>query len=186
MKQASVENLCCTVSAAVGADRFFRQHRQSGMKIHPAPIGHAEAFIKLAALQRFPCLLVAAVADEQGRDVGVHVIGAGLDTGHAFVIGQFFTGVVDLLRQVGHAEQIDILKAVGFPELGFFRQHIFGAVCIKIHLGGQRQLVLTTEPHIKSALIDFAQALYGIFSCHLFHRPFPVCGKRAAAVLSRF
>ena len=68
MKQASVENLCCTVSAAVGADRFFRQHRQSGMKIHPAPIGHAEAFIELAALQRFPCLLVATVADEQGRD----------------------------------------------------------------------------------------------------------------------
>ena len=101
------------------------------------------------------------------------MIGVGLDAGHTFVIGQFFTGVVDLLRQVGHAEQIDILKAVGFPELGFFGQHVFGTVCIKIHLGGQRQLVLTTELHIESALIDLAQALHGIFPCHSAPPSFP-------------
>lgn len=116
MKQAPVKDLRCTVSAAVGADRFLRQHRQRGVEIHPAPIGHLEALVQLALLQRLFRVLVAAVAYEQGCDVGVHVVGAGLDAGHALVIGQLFALVIDLFRQVGHIETVCLLSKLQSKE----------------------------------------------------------------------
>ena len=172
MKQALLKDLRCTVSAGVAADLFLRQLRQGGMKIHPAPIGHAETLIELAALQRLFGVLVAAVAQEQGRNVGVHVIGAGVDAGHALLVGLLFTCLINFLGQMGHAEQIDVFKAIGLPELGLLGQHIFGGFCIKIHLCGQRLLMLLTAPYVEIILIDLTQALNGIFSRHLFHRPF--------------
>ena len=156
MKQALVKDLRCTVSAAVGADLFFGQHHHRSVKIHPTPIGHAKALIEPAAFQRLSRILIAAVAYEQGRDVGIHVCGAGIDAGHPLFISQLFTLLINFTGQVGHAEQIHILKAVGLPKLCFFGQHIFGRIGIKIHLRCQRLFMCFTQPHIKITLIKCA------------------------------
>ena len=136
------------------------------MEIHPAPIGHFEALVQLALLQRLFRVLVAAVAYEQGCDVGVHVVGAGLDASHALVIGQLFALVIDLFRQVGHIEQVHILKAVGFPKLGFFRQHVFRGFRIKIHLRRQRLPVLLAQPHVKFTAVNITQTVHSFFTRH--------------------
>lgn len=153
MKQALIQNLCCTVSAAVGAYRVFRQHRQSGMKIHPAPIGQAEALVELTALQRFPRLIITAVTHEQRGDVGVHMGGAGLNTGHALLVGQLFAGIIDRLGEMGDAEQIHILEAFGLPELCLFGEDVLFRRGIEVHGSSQRLLLLLATGDIKLALI---------------------------------
>ena len=110
MKQASFENLCCTMAAGVGADLFLRQHHQPGVEIHPAPIGHLEALVQPALFQRLTGILVAAVADEQRRNIGVHVLGVGGDARHALLVGQLFALLVDLLRQMGNVETVVLLS----------------------------------------------------------------------------
>lgn len=110
MKQASFENLCCTMAAGVGADLFLRQHHQPGVEIHPAPVGHFEALVQPALFQRLTGILVAAVADEQRRNIGVHVLGVGGDARHALLVGQLFALLVDLLRQMGNVETVVLLS----------------------------------------------------------------------------
>ena len=94
------------------------------------------------------------------------MVGAGIDAGHALLIGLLFTCLIDLAGQMGDAEQVNIFKAVSFPELCFFGQHIFGGFCIKIHLRRQRLLVLFTHANVKIAAVDIAQTLYCFFPCH--------------------
>ena len=120
MKQGPFEHLRCTVSAGVGGHGFLREHHQSGMKIHPSPIGQPEALVPAAPLQGLPCLRVAGVAQEDGGDIGVHMVGTGPDAGPALLVGQALALLVDLPGQVRNGEQIHILEAVGLPQLGFF------------------------------------------------------------------
>ena len=190
MKQGPFEHLRCTVSAGVGGHGFLREHHQSGMKIHPSPIRQPEALIPVAPLQGLPGLRVAGVAQEDGGDIGIHVVGAGLDAGHALFVCQKLALLINLLRQVRNAEQIHIFKAVGLPQLCFLGQHIFGVMDIKVHLRRQRKLLFPASGDVKAAAVHVAQPGNRIVSCHdpaPFSSDLPLTGsKRPVLALLQF
>jgi hypothetical protein len=143
------------------------------VEIHPAPIGHLEALVQPALFQRLTGILVAAVADEQRRNIGVHVLGVGGDARHALLVGQLFALLVDLLRQMGNVEQVHILKAVGLPELGLFGEHVLFCGGVEVHGGGEEMFVLVAAGHIVAAGIHVAQTIDSLLSGHNKRLLFP-------------
>ena len=91
---------------------------------------------------------------------------AGLNAGHALLIGQLLTLLVDLLRQERHAEQIHILEAVGLPQLCLLGENVFGVVHVEVHGGHQGRAVLLVAGHIEAARVYVAQPVDGFLSRH--------------------
>ena len=136
------------------------------MKIHPAPIGHPEALVELTAHQRLPCVLITAVAHEQRGDVRIHMGGTRLDTGHAVLIRHLFAGLVDLPGQMGYAEHVDILEALGLPELRLFGENVLVTERVKVHGDSQRRLLRAAAVDVELTLVDGTKPLNGLLTCH--------------------
>ena len=100
------------------------------------------------------------------QSVGVHMGGAGLNAGHALFVGQLFAGVVDLLGQMGNAEQVHILKALGLPELCLFGEDELLRRGVEIHGDRQRLAILLATVDVKLALINGTEPVNGFLACH--------------------
>ena len=94
------------------------------------------------------------------------MVRAGLDAGHALLVGQLLAPFIDLLRQVRHAEQVHIFKAVGLPQLRFLGEDVLGVVDEKVHGGHQGLPCLLVPRHVKAARVHIAQLVNGLLPRH--------------------
>lgn len=91
--------------------------------------------------------------------------GLGLDVSHALLVGIVPAAGKDLLGEMRNGKDVNVLVAVGLPELGRLYENVFFGVYMK--KAGRRKLGAVVETlDIEISGIAFSQDINGFGSCH--------------------